>query len=1091
MARGRTSPADGPGGPPSRTPVPVRTRRSFGDVLRAVGAVAALAVLLLGVPVALAYVIGWPLPQTMPTLEMLRDEISIGVFVDVLAVVVWLAWAQFTACVLVEMRAAVSGVGLPARVPGAGGSQWLARQLVAAVLLLGSTAASFAPGLAHLGQDYQHQNQPQAAASAQQTSGQQSSSDRRAAPQGAPHHEVQQHAATHGARADGTAAQLQADETAQSKPEKATKYYRIQPPHGRHHDSLWEIAERHLDDGRRYKEILRLNKDRAQPDGSKLTEASLIRPGWIMEMPDDAHGGELVELPDEAPDTGKELREQIQDYRGTSAGHRQDDRVRSDHDRVRTEHDPVRTERDRVQTEHDRVQTDQRPREQGGERESKQPGPGISVPEVSGDRAGGGGAGHRQSRAEAAGSPGVLGVDREGGIGGEDGGRAQRQDSETGARAEPVESAKPVESVQSAESADSDAIGLPEALIGAPLLAAGILAALGRRRRTALWQSAAGTTRGIRGGSIEGDFPPPTERAATAHDALLVGADPEGVSFLDRVLRGLSEDLAAQGRTLPAAHAVWLTGEELHLQLVENAGEPPAPWAVGQSPTFWTIRRSQARAEPESATAAPYPGLVSLGTRGDARLLLNIESVPGLVSVAGPRERCSAVLASVAAELATNGWSDRMTVTLVGFGAELVALSPTRVRHVEDVAGMIEVMEAETQQRRNALRSAGQRDVLSGRTSSYGNHHWAPHIVLIGTAPTDAEAERIAALAVGAHRSGIGYMATADEQLPSAVWEFEVTANGDLKAPLMGLELKAQLLPADECASVVELFAVAVPDSSEGEPRPGFQVDLSDQGRPAVYARLMGSYEIIGLDPPDEDRSELLHEALALLLLHREGVHPRVLASALWPKGVTADVRDAVMGRLRDWLGEEPDGSPRLSADEQGRLKLSVSVVSDIDVLRTLHHMATGQRGSDLSAAERCRRLSDALALARGPVLAQRSVGRYEWLTHELVPVQQPLIVAETGLALAAEYLELGKADSALHAVRSALRVAPADERLWEELVRTAHATGDESQLKESVGWVTQQSHGLHGKERGLPPRTQALIDELVPARRAPGAASG
>ncbi|MET9386143.1 hypothetical protein ABZY09_35020 [Streptomyces sp. NPDC002928] len=43
---------------------------------------------------------------------------------------------------------------------------------------------------------------------------------------------------------------------------------------------------------------------------------------------------------------------------------------------------------------------------------------------------------------------------------------------------------------------------------------------------------------------------------------------------------------------------------------------------------------------------------------------------------------------------------------------------------------------------------------------------------------------------------------------------------------------------------------------------PPFLVDISEQGRPAVYARLVGPYEIIGLEAPDGERSALLHEAL-------------------------------------------------------------------------------------------------------------------------------------------------------------------------------------------------------------------------------------
>ena len=63
------------------------------------------------------------------------------------------------------------------------------------------------------------------------------------------------------------------------------KIYVVRPPEGRYHESLWEIAENHLGDGRRYAEIFRLNEDQMQPDGTKLTIASLIRPGWVLRMP--------------------------------------------------------------------------------------------------------------------------------------------------------------------------------------------------------------------------------------------------------------------------------------------------------------------------------------------------------------------------------------------------------------------------------------------------------------------------------------------------------------------------------------------------------------------------------------------------------------------------------------------------------------------------------------------------------------------------------------------------------------------------------------------------------------------------------------
>ncbi|GGX36620.1 hypothetical protein GCM10010297_67370 [Streptomyces malachitofuscus] len=950
-------------------------RRTFGDVVKAFLAFVALLALVVGVPLALAMTAGLPLPDTFEPVEWLKQDISVSTFLGILTFVVWLAWAQFTACVLVEMKAALSGVGVPGRVPGAGPSQLLARQLVAALLLVGATAASFTPGLSQLGQGFDGSPRP-AVAAAQQTPGFFAQQQEQAAGAAAALAEQASHTGT-----AGSAAKQRGD----------TKFYRIQPPEGRHHDSLWEIAERHLGDGRRYKEIFQLNKDRVQPDGSRLSEASLIRPGWIMEMPGDARGGELVELPDEAPEVSPEVRQQIHDY----------------------------------------ARTGEHARGAGGDAAR------VSVPEQRPAPAHDGTAHHRPDRQQHA-----------------------------------------------APARDTTGFGLPEALLAAPLLAAGLLGALGHRRRQALWQSALAGIGGRRGM----EPPTPDGDALDVQDALLVGADPEGVRLLDRSLRGLATSLAGESRPLPTVYAAWLTGGDLHLQLAQPSGKPPAPWQTGQDETLWVLAKDDAEQYGDVDTAAPYPGLVSLGTMDDSRLLLNLESVPGLVSLRGGEADRAAVFASVAAELATNGWSDRMTITLVGFGEDLTPLAPSRLRHLDGIEALIETMEAETRQRRGALGAAGHDSVLTGRTGPAQHTRWAPHLVLLATEPSAEDAVRLAELAADASRLGIGYLVGTDSgELPGAAWEMEITGEGRLLAPLLGLELDAQLLPDAQQRAVVELFVQADPERGPDGPgtTPPFLVDISEQGRPAVYARLVGSYEIIGLDAPDDERSALLHEALALLLLHREGVHPRVLSSALWPRGVTEDVREALVERLRDWLGTDPDGTPRLGTDATGRLTLAPSVVSDLDVLRSLYHEATQGKGVD-SRAVRGRLLTDALVLVRGPLLADRPEGRYRWLTHEIVDAQLPLLVADTGLALSAFHMEKNRAEKAIEAIDAALRTAPSDERLWNELLRATHALDDPARL-------TALAADLIGRSgaRGLPARTEALLDELLPAWRDAVAAAG
>ncbi|AYL37551.1 BTAD domain-containing putative transcriptional regulator [Streptomyces fungicidicus] len=974
MPRRRSPSSSSSTAPRNRTPQPVRVRRrTFGDFVKAFLAFVALLALLVGVPFALAVTAGWPFPETFEPMEWLKQDISVGTFLSILTFVVWLAWAQFTACVLVEMKAALSGVGVPGRVPGAGPSQLLARQLVAAVLLVGATAASFTPGLSQLGQSLDGNQRPTVAA-AQQTPGLFAQQQEQAS--GAAAALAEQ--ASHAEAAASTGARQQGD----------TKFYRIQPPEGRHHDSLWEISERHLGDGRRYKEIFELNKDRTQPDGSKLSEASLIRPGWIMEMPGDARGGELVEMPDEAPELSPEVRQQIRDYDRTG-----------DH-------------------------------AQGGGGGAAE----VSVPE------------QRPAPAPA--------PDEAGG----------------------QEHAAPAR--------ETSTFGLPEALLAAPLLAAGLLGALGHRRRQALWQSAFAGIGGRRGM----EPPTPTGDAQDVQDALLVGADPEGVRLLDRSLRGLAASLAAESRPLPTVYAAWLTKGDLHLQLAQPSGKPPAPWQLGQDETLWMLAKDDAGRYEDADTAAPFPGLVSLGTMDDSRLLLNLEAVPGIVSLSGSEADRAAVFASVAAELATNGWSDRMTITLVGFGEDLTPLAPSRLRHLDGIEALIETMEAETRQRRGALGAAGHDSVLTGRTGPAQHTRWAPHLVLLAAEPSAEDAVTLAELAADASRLGIGYLVgTGDGELPGAAWEMQITGEGKLLAPLLGLELDAQLLPAAQQRAVVELFVDADPERGPDGPgdTPPFLVDVSEQGRPAVYARLVGPYEIIGLDTPDGERSALLHEALALLLLHREGVHPRVLSSALWPRGVTDDVREALIERLRTWLGTDPDGTPRLGADATGRLTLAKSVVSDLDVLRSLYHEATQGRGVD-SRAVRGRLLTDALVLVRGPLLADRPEGRYRWLGHEIVDAQLPLLVADTGLALSEFHMEKDRAEKAIEALNAALRTASSDERLWNELLRATHALGDPARLTALAADLLDRSGA-----RGLPPRTEALLDELLPTWRDDAALAG
>jgi len=80
--------------------------------------------------------------------------------------------------------------------------------------------------------------------------------------------------------------------TAQAAPDSVL-FYVVQPSVNGEPEFLFAIAQRFLGDGNRFNEIFALNEGRPQPDGSAMTVATSLNPGWILQLPDDAQGDGL------------------------------------------------------------------------------------------------------------------------------------------------------------------------------------------------------------------------------------------------------------------------------------------------------------------------------------------------------------------------------------------------------------------------------------------------------------------------------------------------------------------------------------------------------------------------------------------------------------------------------------------------------------------------------------------------------------------------------------------------------------------------------------------------------------------------------
>jgi hypothetical protein len=955
-------------------------RRPAGDVLAGLGAVLILLVLLIGVPAALLATAGPPIPHAMPAPSLLTQRLDVLATLKILSVVVWLAWLQLVVCLIAEVRAAVRNTGMPPRVPLAGGIQPAVHRLVTAALLLFSGATALSPAFTH---------QPPAitSAPARGTGG--------ASPAATPPaiRETGPGGLGEPGRPGGpTTGSGQAPEPAHHGARRAEKIYVVQPPEGRYHESLWEIAQNHLGDGRRYREIFELNAGRVQPDGSKLTIASLIRPGWVLRMPRDAHGPGIRVVTLHAPAHGP--------GGDTRAGHGT-----------------------------------------------------ASGDGTAGDTGDDGAAGTSGSPVARAG-PRPAEPASAGPASAEPARPASAQPETTGGRG--LAPAMPDAAVPAGRGAAAPgAAAYPYELAAAALLAAGVLSALGRRRREQLWHRAFGRRVAV---------PVRPAPAAAAEAALRLGADEPSARMVDTGLRHLAQALATQGGALPTVFAAHVGRHHLDLWLAPADREAPAPWVAVGDGQVWRLPLAAVPGlgpDQVAGARAPYPGLVSIGTDATGRVLIDLEAAQGLIAVTGEPHLVQAALAAMAVELVTNRWSGPVSITLVGFGADLAALAPGQVNAVDSLA--------------EALPSPG--GVLTGPPAQ----PWAPHYILSAVTPSAAEREQLLALARTGHAAASGYVIAGD--IAGAAWTWDITDQGRLRAGRLGLDVQAQLLPPGQHAAVVDLFRMTeqldgvalsapLPDAAPaGHLIPGSaaQVDITLLGRARVNAPGMIEPERLG--PATE--------LVVFLATHPGGVHPNVLAAAIWPRGVTREVRDAALARARDWLGTDDIGRPQLATDASGRLRLGSRVRVDWQVFCGLMARATaGAGGHDEEAA-----LEQALSLVSGPFMDGREPGRYAWLAGDGLEYEAAARVADAAHRLSQLRLAQGDPGGAMDASRAGLRLAFDDELLWRDLLTAAHATGQEHLLRAVVAELCART-ALDEVLPRMAPETEALIDELLPSWR-------
>lgn len=1078
---------------------PVRPAHPLRRITGAVAAAALLVTLVVGLPTALILFAGNPLPDQVPTLGGLgaaltaRDDGTL--FLSVLTVVGWLAWASFAVSLLLEAYARITHRTTPA-LPGLRWQQRLVAGLLAAI-----AAASVAPGVASAEAALVDTRPVTVATSpSAQMAATPSASTTTSPPATEVVHVVQRgeglldlqerYGVSWRRIAEANYGQIQPDGGVLNRGQSriyAGWQLRIPTPGTSatvtaqglgpavenpgppaplqelsaateppvyevvEGDWMWHIAERYLGDPERYPEIAELNPQHADRHGEYPDH---IEPGWTLQ------------LPSEAADRGP-----IPHAEGNATS--------------TPPAEPATTS-----PQESPPPAPSQPPAPAEQTPTEPPAPQTQAPE---------------EQADLGSAPQPAGVSGFGDAVGHPPGDAHPADQP------PADSQDAAAPDDEPEVADHDG-ALDQFAPAAGYAAAGLLAALVLGAAAYQWRRRHPYHRpGLR-------FTSPAARRLER--SLRQAHQPLDSERLAATLRGLAAGLTDRQSTPPDIVGALVDDGAVHLLLAAPCPDPPAPWQ--DHGDRWSLLPG---AEPPAADGplSALPTLTAVGSQSGIHLLLDLERM-GMVSLHGDPTRVRDLLRYLAAELSCNTWSDQVEVLLAGFEPEeaelLVTVNPDRVRTLSSTAEALRLMLRRVESARQTLRHTGAGDAFTGRVRGLAGDAWMPQVLLVAD-PAPPELAVLAELSrelSEAGRCAVAVVTTGTLRAVPGVRLVTVTPDGavHLRLPWIRAALSAAALSMAELSDLAAAMREArtapprpVPPAAESEPwalgtdaagallrfdgdltdlgesddslgpsiagghfffptddgsayqdapavgpaDPDLDVDLrdwhsEDPGRPRLG--VLGPVLVHAPGVPPESRRRL-HAEVIMFLAQRgaRGADAALLSSALWPDTqVTEAALQRIIGRARRWLGSSATGEPWLcDVDDSLTYRLAEGYLFDWHLFRRLRTRA--ETKGDLGEPD----LRAALELVRGAPLdhADRPAtpgarNPYPWLSDsEIHPPHLVATVVDTAHHLAELCLARGDLDGVRWAVRQAWYVDAerSYDHPWRDLLRAEYAAGD------------------------------------------------
>ena len=1099
----------------------IRGRR-LAAVLRGAVALVTLAVLVIGLPLALYRLGGDPLPRHLPAwrhagaLLLHRDNGS--VFLGAVRDLSWIGWALFTAAVAAETQAALRGRRAPRlRLLGLqNAASWLVA--VAALAFTGQPAAALA-------------STPAAVTVV--------SAVRAGPPPGRPAGLPPGHPA--GVMADPRAPQVMSMGFSQMVTVRSG-------------DCLWTIAQRYLGDGDRYPEIVRLNLGHDMGGGARFTDPAVIWPGWVLQLPaSPAAAGSAAPAPD-----GHAA--------GQHAGHASGDpRFRRPH-RAASATAPA---------------ADPAGAGAATPAGADPAGPAPAHPATS--PAAPGPAPARPAAAQVAMvdtipsfavfGAGVL-------VGGVSVAlarmrRRQRQARRFGRRI-PLPASAPVVATEQRLRAASRMYATSPQAEQVPSRAAadpgpgwydgdgsgrgwydgtgpGLYDGAGDDSGP-LWypETAADsgplTQPGLPGEPGPAPGPGPSANGGPARPAPVAEAgplaDPDAAAgtgplvvpptALRAALSQLSARLVAAGQPVPDIAGVRVSRPGLELLLDSPASEPPpAPFAVpgARQGLAWQLelpRHAPAAPFPPSETGDLLPGLLTAGITDDGGYVLIDLEYLRVTTVDGPPDLADLVLASAAAELTTSqlaGWYD---LILAGFPE----LGPVdgRATSCASLAEALDLLASKAVALRRRLGDADRADVRRRRLADPGDEDWALTLLVSRTAPTSDQLAMLLDLA--SEPGGVAALVAGGTEPPEghpAPASFRVSPDLARPGGILGhlaplhLDVRPQPLTRDDYQNLASLFATAAQDGdvaagqppydgSSWPPAPGLvgleEPPAEDPAGPeepdASAARLPATgkhaREVPAVRPgppgqdPDDDASQAPGLRIGVMGTFTVNGAPAALqpAQSQLILALALNGRDGLSNaQLCYLLGADPDHPKPTDSLRQLIVRTRRQLGRAADGREWIEHLGAGQYAlhpdarfdwadfEDLSERGIAGRdtgcLRDALTLIRGKPFT----GCYHWWLDVAFTESVRAQIVDAAELLAGLELAAGDPSASARAARTGLSGDGAAEQLWRALMRAEHAAGNLAGVREAWGKCLDAMTEIAAD--GEPhPDTAALYQELI-----------